>query len=214
MSDLIEQLRDMPPDYLENQYFRLPDEKIDELRKLIAILDDDFENTKEKGDRLEDIAVLIFETFNAHEIAENIRTSTNEIDLFLKPFGKAREIYGKVFPPMCDDVMIECKNYNRNLGVTYVGKFISLLRSTKCQFGIIFTDKPFTGDKTWDDGYGLTKKAILKEDICILNFNREDLNKLLEGKNFIKIISDKFYELRNDIDLEKYITRHDNEEKL
>ena len=37
----------------------------------------------------------------------------------------------------------ECKNYNKKVGVTYVGKFCSLMLTTGCTLGILFF--PITG---------------------------------------------------------------------
>lgn len=119
--------------------------------------------------------------------------------------------------------MGECKNYNSTLGVTYVGKFYSLLMSTDISFGIIFTQKGLTGQEDeFRDAYGLVKvlriieKYRNKRDLVILTFMLEDYEKIAEGQSFFELIKAKKLELRLASDFERFLNdyQHDSSERI
>ena len=65
---------------------------------------------------------------------------------------------------MCKRCCGECKNYKKNLDVTYVGKLYSLMTVTGVSTGIIFTQKGLTGrSEGFKDAYGLTKVLLMVE---------------------------------------------------
>lgn len=119
--------------------------------------------------------------------------------------------------------MGECKNYNSTLGVTYVGKFYSLLMSTDISFGIIFTQKGLTGQEDeFRDAYGLVKvlriieKYRNKRDLVILTFTLEDYEKIAEGQSFFELIKAKKLELRLASDFERFLNDYqpDSSERI
>ena len=119
--------------------------------------------------------------------------------------------------------MGERKNYNSTLGVTYVGKFYSLLMSTDISFGIIFTQKGLTGQEDeFRDAYGLVKvlriieKYRNKRDLVILTFTLEDYEKIAEGQSFFELIKAKKLELRLASDFERFLNdyQHDSSERI
>lgn len=134
------------------------DEQLDEYRKLYNNfidahkIKDNNESTKQKGDRLEDLVNFIFENSFFLSVYPNKRTSINEIDQFvtisdygiqaLHDIGISRELLG-----LCEDHFIcECKNYNKSIPATWVGKFNTLLNTCgSTQLGIIFSYHGLTG---------------------------------------------------------------------
>lgn len=127
--------------------------------------------------------------------------------------------------PIDKDLFLgECKNYKSNLGVTYVGKFYSLMTVTGMTFGIIFTQKGLTGDaEGYKDAYGLTKVLRMVENsrngegnFYILTFTMEDYEKLLEGVTFFELIKAKKLELQLASDYTVFIkeNRHEAEDEI
>lgn len=180
------------------------DKYLEELEKLYL----QFENynntskkgtTKDVGDALENLVKVIGESTNLFEVYSNKRTSTNEIDhIFIsKPQAKPL-IQTHVFNEF-ENMIIECKNYNNKVGVTWVGKLYSLLRASGCNVGILFSYHGLTGNKNgWNAAVGLTKKIYLKDEIFILDFNKDDIIKLVHGESFLKLVHEKIQNLKLD----------------
>lgn len=187
------------------------------------------ETTTEVGDRLEKVVEFIINKSFFYEVYKKIHTATNEIDeviIFsdrgkqaLKSFGISRDII-----PISQDLILgECKNYASGLGVTYVGKFYSLMTVADVDVGILFTQKGLTGRPDgYKDAYGLTKilklveKGLRNRDFYILTFSLEDYEKLLERATFFELLRAKMLELRLASDYHHFLkeNRHENEEQI
>lgn len=216
------------------QFVAWTDKDKEEFRRLLNILrspfDKNLQTTKSKGDRLEELVEFIIRKSYFFEIYKNVRTETNEIDeviIFsdrgrqaLKSFGISRELI-----PIQQEIFLgECKNYEKNLGVTYVGKFYSLMTVTDVCMGIIFTQKGLSGKaEGYQDAYGLTKILRMIEigrnqrtDFYILTFTDEDYDKLLEGVTFFELVRAKKLEIQLASLYETFITdnRHEAEEEI
>ena len=210
------------------------EEDMDEFKVLLADLKKSFnkenETTKEKGDRLERLVEFIIRKTYFFEIFKNVRTETNEIDEVIILSDRGRQALtsfklSRDLIPIDEDLFLgECKNYKSNLGVTYVGKFYSLMTVTGMTFGIIFTQKGLTGDSEgYKDAYGLTKVLRMVEnsrsagkDFYILTFTMEDYEKMLNGKTFFDLIKAKKLEMQLASDYMTFIedNRHEAEEEI
>lgn len=217
----------------EDQYHQLiawsPKQKA-EFSALLTDLDAKGSTTRETGDKLERIVDFIIKNSFFFEIHTNIHTKTNEIDevIVLSDQGQIalhRLNLPRKILPIEDDIFLgECKNYFTTLGVTYVGKFYSLLNATGSSFGIIFTRLGLTGDsKGFEDGYGLTKVLRMIEqaknpnkDFNIIVFTYSDYQKLLDGTSFFEIVKAKKLELQLAADYNQFIkdNRHEAEDEL
>ena len=101
------------------------------------------------------------------------------------------------------------------MGVTYIGKFYSLLSLANAKLGIIVAWDGITGKGMWDASKGLIKKIALKDGIFIIDINQHDLKKIYDCKcNVYSLILDKYTSLQNDIDFTKYVSRHPVEEMI
>lgn len=194
-------------------------EELEKLKLMIKTLDTkDEKNTKQKGNKLEDIVEFIFKNLKIFEIVyTNKRNSTNEMDLVVKlnTEGKLAS-YEKLFPfEDIDTFIVECKNYEQRVNVTWVGKFYSLLRSCNIKFGIIFSIEGFTQKSKWSDAKGLSKKLILKDDTYIIDFNKTHLELISKGVNFIKLLEDEKRNLDLDINMDfENIQNHELESEI
>lgn len=179
------------------------------LSELEKPFDKSKETTKDKGDRLEKLVEFIIKKSFFYDIYKNIHTETNEIDeiIVLSEQGKqALETFGlskDLLPTEHEIFLGECKNYKTSLGVTYVGKFYSLLVATDIPFGLVFTQNGLSGDaEGFKDAYGLTKVLRIVEkyehnrELSILTFTNEDYHLLLEGRTFFELIKAKKLELQ------------------
>ncbi len=198
---------------------------LDELKKPFDIKQ---ETTKEKGDRLEKLVEFIIRKTYFFEIYKNVHTETNEIDevIVLSDRGKqaiqSLNLARELIPIKQDLFLGECKNYESNLGVTYVGKFYSLLSVTNIPFGVVFTQKGLTGDaEGYKDAYGLTKILRMVEvskgrDFFILTFTVEDYEKMLDGVTFFDIVKAKMLEVQLASDYTTFLkdNKHQAEEQI
>lgn len=175
--------------------------------------------TELKGLVLEQLVRILLEgTGQYYTVHCNLMTSSNEIDLLVSLNEKGRAIR-YLIDDKYHKMICECKNHSKGLKVDYVGKFYSLIRYTHLKFAIIFTWRGLTGNKSWNESSGLLKKIFLVTDtenkpVYIIDFNKADFKKVLEGESLFSILDSKCLELEMDIDFESNIKKHENEEKI
>ena len=164
---------------------------------------------QDKGELLERLASSLFNS-DLFCIRKNCRTSTNEIDILVDWSTQAR-ICGlnSAYPFLGELVLCECKNYENSVGVTYIGKFASLLSATRTNTGIMISWEGVTV-RNWSYGSGLIKKLALAEQKKILVIDKNDLKLIRNGSsNLLKILYEKHLSLVTDIDYQKYIQSHE-----
>lgn len=194
------------------------------LKELKEPFDKQISTTKEKGDRLEDLVAFIIKKSYFFEIYRNVHTGTNEIDevITLSECGRQAlstyDISRDLLEIDTDIILGECKNYESTLGVTYVGKFYSLLVSTDVSFGIIFTQKGLSGNENeYHDAHGLIKvlriieKYQNKRNLTILTFALDDYEKLENGVSFYELVKSKKLALRLSSDYDNFIKEYHHE---
>ncbi|WP_458412744.1 acetylglutamate semialdehyde dehydrogenase [Schinkia sp. CFF1] len=169
-------------------------------------------NTAEKGEILEKVVTFLFEKSSVFEVLERIHTSTNEIDQLITLNSRGREFKLKGYIDLKDDIILsECKNYEEKVGVTWVGKFASLLGTSNVKLGLLFSYHGLTG-KGWNDAVGLTKKVYLSkpkdEKIFILDFNKYDFESIKNGRNLLSLIKAKTLAIQLDTKFDHFITKH------
>lgn len=164
-----------------------------------------------KGALLEKLSRILFEN-SLFEVRSNCTTSTNEIDILVAWSEHARLIaINQGFPCFGDYFLCECKNYNTKVGVTYIGKFASLLDSVKSPLGIMISWEGITG-RNWSDGVGLVRKLVLSNRCKIIVIDKNDLARIHRKEvNIFKLINDKFIALQSDVDFGQYIQKHEAE---
>ena len=171
-------------------------------------------DSQEKGELLEKLASSLFNS-DLFCVRRNCRTSTNEIDALIDWSEKAR-LFGlnSTFLFLGELFLCECKNYKKSIGVTYIGKFASLLSTTRTSTGIMVSWEGVSG-QNWRYGSGLIKKLALAEQKEILVVDKYDLGHIRNGSsNLLKILYEKHLSLVTDIDYQKYIQSHEAESLL
>ena len=167
-----------------------------------------------KGRSLEDLASYLLKISGGLFIVkQNLRTSTNEIDQVFIPTTKAKILIANgIISKHYDLFLGECKNYNKAVDVTYIGKFCSLLLTNQIKLGIMFSYYGISG-KGWSNGSGLVKKFYLHKEreedrFCIIDFSKDDFIAIDSGSNFLQIIENKLLALRVDTDYSGFISKH------
>lgn len=196
----------------------MPDDYIDRCKAIFMDIDKGQLSGEEKGKKLEELTRILFETSAGSllDVYKNCRTSTNEIDLLIRWTDNARlaGING-AYAFMGDTFLCECKKYDKAVGVTYVGKFSSLMSVTNTDFGIMVSWEGVTGRGKWSDSEGLIKKIALREKRYIVVLGKEDLRSICQKENNVfSTLYDKYTALKNETDYAKYITKHNAEDEL
>ena len=193
-------------------YFELSQTKINSLRKIITeIKSNNLKIKKDKGDLLEKLIVTFFENSELFNIVQNCRSTTNEIDLVISLTIQSKVLRNEgIFPPWFPDrFLVECKNYDAKVGVTYIGKFYSLVKVSNYNLGLFITTNGVTGftknKMTWNDASGLIKKINLKHSLSspatlLIPVNVDQIDDILLNShgNIIELIE----QLKTYIDLD------------
>lgn len=172
----------------------------------------------DKGKALENLVQLLFKaTGGYYEVYANVRNGSNEIDLILKLSDKGVALH-ELLDNKYDKIIGECKDYKKAVTVTYIGKFYSLMETTNCNMGIMFSYHGISGE-SWGGGKGLTKKVFLlssknKFRTYILDFNKDDFEEILKGESLFKMLDKKCFELETGVDCMRHIKKHPNEDKI
>lgn len=174
---------------------------------------------REKGKSLEKLASFLLSHTRIFEVYKNIRSGTNEFDQLVRcnTYGKAlldRNIFDKRFFHFIG----ECKNLRTRVGVTYVGKICSLLLTTQNKVCILFSYNGVTG-KGWNEASGLIKKIYMTKEndddrMIIIDFNKDDFERIKNGEYLIDILENKIYALKNDVNYSNLISAHSLQDEI
>ena len=176
---------------------------------------DTYENAKDKGNRLENLVYFIIDNTPIFEGYQNIRTSTNEVDIIIRLSDIGRMMLANnLIDLKSNEIIIECKNYDKKkIDVTWVGKFCSLLLQSPARVGILISHKGFRGRGEWDSSKGLAKKFYYykeryEEKQYVLDITLDELKKYVYENNFVELILSKIIGLENDTQYEHFISKH------
>ncbi len=194
------------------------DSDIEKYKEIYDCIDNGGLSRGEKGKKLEELSTLLFQNSvtKFFDVYNNCRTSTNEIDLLIR-WSESARISGisRAFPCFSESFLCECKNYKGKVGVTYVGKFSSLMSVTNTDFGVIVSWDGVTGRSKWSDSLGLVKKIALSEKRYIIVLDKYDLKKIYNKEESVfSLVYDKYTALKNEIDYSKYIQKHEAEDSM
>jgi len=172
---------------------------------------------KEKGDALEDLVTFLLKSSAIFDVYENVHTSSNELDQLVRLNTKGHRFKNKGYIKFKEDILLsECKNYQKPVSVSWVGKFSSLMTYVDTKIGLLFSYYGLSG-KGWNDAIGLTKKLYLGSEenkkIFILPFDKSDFQKIEQGDNLLNLIDAKMFALRTDTNFLKYVKPHPGEKE-
>lgn len=143
-------------------------------------------DNQKKGELLEKLASSLFNN-DLFCVRRNCRTSTNEIDILIDWSEKARLLgLNSAYPFLGELILCECKNYKKSIGVTYIGKFASLL-STTMFFDSKVGIRPSAEEKLEDsieELFRLRKKQTISPQVFIWRLNLRITGCILDSKKY------------------------------
>ncbi|PWL52574.1 MAG: hypothetical protein DBY38_10590 [Clostridium cadaveris] len=204
------------PDFLKKEIFEIRGENLVKYNKLYEDVKASYKNNS-KGKKLENLTRFLMIQSKMYEVISNLRDNSNEIDLLVKlnDLGIAEKDILPDFLKENETMILECKNYNKRISVTWLGKFYNLLKMRDLKLGIIFSYLEFGGTGEWDSAKGLAKKIYLKDKIIILNFYNEDFENIKDGKkNILSLLNEKYENLVFMTDIDKHRSKHPAEDAV
>ncbi|WP_138210104.1 hypothetical protein [Hathewaya histolytica] len=222
--DKLEELNEDAPHTLKKVLQQRSGIKIEEFNKLYDLFikmhlnENEYKGVKAKtkGDILENIIKTITIETKIFDLFDNITNDTNEYDIIIKPSEIANISYNALPKIIYQLIVCECKNYNKPVDVTWVGKFYMLLSMSNIKLGIIFSYEGITGnnDAGWNDAKGLVKKIFLKDGIAIIDISKKELEEIKDGKRLYDVIEEKYNNLVFMTDISKFKKEHIASKKI
>jgi hypothetical protein len=151
----------------------------------------------ERGKIFEELSAYLLSGIPGFRTKHNLRTDTFQIDILCENNRSQIDPISELglFIPC------ECKNETeKSVSLGSVAKFHSLLESTKCKAGIVFSINGLSGEKNEEEKFAAKEliKIYQRSGITILNITMVDIELVQKGENFISILKKKYKELRFD----------------
>lgn len=124
-----------------------------------------------------------------------------------RTFSTDHDVVASVEGPIADFrselgryLVCECKDRKENkASFSDVAKFCRVLDSVKAKFGIIFSPNGLSGEGEAEDADREVLKIYQDRGMVIVVVNREDLQRVAEGANFISMLREKYEIIRLDL---------------
>ena len=101
-------------------------------------------------------------------------------------------------------IVCECKDWSKRADFTTLAKFCRVLDSVKSRFGILFTRDRISGFGKSRDAEREQYKVCADRGIVIVVVDRNDIERVAEGANFLSMLRLKYEEVRLDL---KYLAK-------
>jgi hypothetical protein len=95
--------------------------------------------------------------------------------------------------------LCECKDWAKPVDFNAFTKFAGVLRSAKCKFGVLFSDRGITGQGRTSDAEREQLKIHQEAGTVVVVVSRADLDRVADGENFITMLRTKYEEIRLDL---------------
>lgn len=170
----------------KNELFQIDREK---LRNLLFNTESARTND-EKKKTLEELASYLFSSIYGIEIADkNMRARTSEIDLLLEKTNNIIDSH-PLFKQFSYYIVVECKNWESPVGSDEIRDIEGVLRSRNINCCFFISKKGFTKDASSE-----ISRIFANDKIMIFSITIEDIRDILEGKNIIDILRDKYKDI-------------------
>jgi len=172
------------------EYYAHKCEELVELKKLLEQVR--FASTnKEKKETLTKLTKRIINMIDGLEISyEDTRGLDSEFDLMV-----INECKQRTLEEMGTPFLVECRNWSFPMPAKAIRDFGGKLRDRNIQTGIIVSMKGVTGSEKTDAKEAI-RTFLTRDNINILVFDENDLEKIVEGKTFAELLRSKFYNIR------------------
>jgi len=169
-------------------------EYLKELLKRVNDASEQKNNTdnKMKRETLEELAQYLFSSVEGLYVQPSTKTSTYELDNIIT--NSANHSFLRTLDTY---IPIECKNWKKPIGAPEITQFIAKLSLYKCNMGIIMSRHGIK-KKTVNE---LRKDAYRRLGIYVLIFDENDIKRIIEGKDIISLMIDKYKELKFSVNI-------------
>lgn len=150
-----------------------------------------------KGEALEKLVAYLFSSIDGIEVKLNEKTKDSQLDLVIQNSIKSDPLYD-VFGKF---ILIECKNWEDKVGVQEVKNFVSNVRFSYCNCGILLAKNGITGNSKKDkrDAELTILKEFHQDNIMIIVLTNTDLEAVVNGKsNLLSILLEKYEAIKLD----------------
>jgi hypothetical protein len=155
------------------------------------------ETNDAKGRSLEILARFLFDDIAPLKSKYgNLKTRSSEIDLVVE-YDRSKG-HLPLFEELGRFSLIECKNWNKPVGVGPVRDFIGKLQKCNIKLGIIFSKSGFTGVDAGLDAVREIQSVFDRNGIFVLTFSLDDVRSISDGQAFIEALDRKADILRFD----------------
>ncbi|MGE3822543.1 MAG: hypothetical protein AB7I30_24265, partial [Isosphaeraceae bacterium] len=148
------------------------------------------------GKALELLAQYLVGAMPGCRAYRRIRSFSSDYDVVASvegPIVDFRSELGRYF-------VCECKDRKENKATfADVAKFCRVLDSVKAKFGVIFSPNGLTGEGKTENADREVLKVYQDRGIVIVVVNRDDLQRVTEGANFISLLREKYEVVRLDL---------------
>lgn len=173
--------------YLQSLYTRMTELDKHKVRKY----------SSQKGKALEDIAFYLCLLLPGCVPHSNVlaKKQVYETDIVVQNLSSSSSV---VTDLLGREFIVECKNRQVGIRVSEIGYFLYRMKLTHTKFGILFTRKGITGDKSHSAGAELIRQAYQLDDLLCIVLTDIDLDELSSGKQqyFWWMMLDKIESLR------------------
>ncbi|BDU83482.1 hypothetical protein [Clostridium perfringens] len=193
LKKLFEENKENPHDFFYNP----SNEDRELMKKLYDSLDEEFANNKTKGDSLEGLIKLLFNSCAGMTASNEVRTTTNQIDCTVR---NDYFIPLSVYKELGSIIKAEGKNEPENRpGNSYYHKLYGILNTSKStqeqSIGILFSRLSIASTC-----FDLARQYFLKDKIIIINIDDNDLHRIVyDEENFLDVIQEKIQQVKNNI---------------
>lgn len=153
---------------------------------------------KERGKSLEFLASYLALTLPGVRITPNAITPEHELDLVVVQHTRQASY---LLDALGGTFLVECKNWDRSIGVEQLNHFVAKVRFHRCSSGILLAREGISGGGVTRRGLAyaeLTRLRWYQQDNCaILVVSRDNIKQMLEtGLSFRDLLIKKYEELK------------------
>lgn len=147
------------------------------------------------GKALERLAEYVLSCMPGCRTMRRMETPSTEYDIVCSMEGVGldfRSEFGRYF-------LCECKDWKEPADFTAFAKFCRVLDSIKARFGILFSAKGISSEGKTEDAEREQLKVFQDRGVVIVVVDRNDLQRVAEGANFVNILREKYDRVRLDL---------------
>lgn len=148
----------------------------------------------EKGRTLENLAEYLFFSVEGFEVyGKNVGTQDYEMDLVIRNSIDTDVI----FEEFGRYLLVECKNWDKPVGVREINHFLAKIRFHDCKTGVLLSKSGISGERSDDElrhGKLTILKAFYNDKIIIIVLDEGELESIVKGDDNLLSVLLKNYE--------------------